>query len=388
MAAGRQSPACILVTRRRLVDDRLCPAESRRPVRSVGCCRRSKGSKRWRWVIDYEALGHRLQGLATYRLTHLSGDEKGESQVFLERLFQAFGHAGYAEAGAKLEMRIKSRDTRGTSFADLVWKPRVLVEMKKAGTDLGRHYTQAFDYWLRAVPDRPRYVVLCNFDEFWVYDFDHQLDEPVDRVALTDLHRRWEVFGFMLPDELPAQFSNDLVGVTRESAARLAALFNTLIARGVERDVAQKFVLQSVMAMFSEDIRLLPTRMFTAAVADARQGVGNAYDLLFGLFHAMNTPAQPPGAASLGLLTSTVGFTPPSHPSTSSPPSSKAWPRPAAPTGPWSAPRSSARSSSKAWTATNDTPTALTSPAPPTSPRSSAPASLTRGGSGSRKPRP
>ena len=37
----------------------------------------------------------------------LSGDEKGEAQVFCDRLFQAFGHAGYKEAGATLEFRIK-----------------------------------------------------------------------------------------------------------------------------------------------------------------------------------------------------------------------------------------------------------------------------------------
>jgi hypothetical protein len=37
----------------------------------------------------------------------LRGDEKGEAQVFCDRLFQAFGHAGYKEAGATLEFRIK-----------------------------------------------------------------------------------------------------------------------------------------------------------------------------------------------------------------------------------------------------------------------------------------
>ena len=37
----------------------------------------------------------------------LIGDEKGEAQVFCDRLFQAFGHAGYKEAGATLEFRIK-----------------------------------------------------------------------------------------------------------------------------------------------------------------------------------------------------------------------------------------------------------------------------------------
>jgi hypothetical protein len=38
----------------------------------------------------------------------LDGDEKGEAQVFCDRLFQAFGHKGYKEAGAELEFRIKT----------------------------------------------------------------------------------------------------------------------------------------------------------------------------------------------------------------------------------------------------------------------------------------
>ena len=37
----------------------------------------------------------------------LRGDEKGEAQVFLDRLFRAFSRAGYREAGATLEERVK-----------------------------------------------------------------------------------------------------------------------------------------------------------------------------------------------------------------------------------------------------------------------------------------
>jgi hypothetical protein len=36
------------------------------------------------------------------------------------------------------------------------------------------------------VPNRPRYVVLCNFDEFWIYDFDTDLDTPKDKLATKD----------------------------------------------------------------------------------------------------------------------------------------------------------------------------------------------------------
>ncbi len=100
------------------------------------------------WGIDYEDLVTRLHALVGHRADHLSGDEKGEAQVFLERLFRAFGHEGHAGAGAKLEARIEARDTKGSSVADLVWEPRVLVEVKKAGTDLGEHYRRAFDDWL------------------------------------------------------------------------------------------------------------------------------------------------------------------------------------------------------------------------------------------------
>ncbi len=76
-------------------------------------------------------------------------------------------------------MRVSKRDTGGTAFADCVWKPVVLIEMKKRGENLQKYYRQAFDYWTRLVPNRPRYVVLCNFDEFRVYDFDTALDTAV-----------------------------------------------------------------------------------------------------------------------------------------------------------------------------------------------------------------
>ncbi|MGH7242568.1 MAG: hypothetical protein ACREJD_04045 [Phycisphaerales bacterium] len=44
-----------------------------------------------------------LQDFVTYAKS-LDGDEKGEAQVFLDRLFKAFSRNGYKEAGAKLEL--------------------------------------------------------------------------------------------------------------------------------------------------------------------------------------------------------------------------------------------------------------------------------------------
>ena len=59
----------------------------------------------------------------------LKGDEKGEAQVFCDRLFQAFGHGGYKEAGATLEFRVKGVG-KATKFADLLWRPRLLIPVR------------------------------------------------------------------------------------------------------------------------------------------------------------------------------------------------------------------------------------------------------------------
>ena len=140
----------------------------------------------------------KLSEFTAWSARHITGDEKGQAQIFLDRLFQSFGQPGCLDLGGSTEFRIRkaSEDGGGTAFADYVWKPIVLVEMKKRGTDFQKHYRQAFDYWTRLVPNRPRFVVLCNFDEFRVYDFDTDLDAPKDTVALKDLPERWGPLAF------------------------------------------------------------------------------------------------------------------------------------------------------------------------------------------------
>lgn len=228
----------------------------------------------------------------------LKGDEKGEAQVFCDRLFKAFGHGGYKEAGATLEFRVKG--AKSTKFADLLWRPRLLMEMKKRGEKLQKHYTQAFEYWLHLVPQRPRYVILCNFDEFWIYDFDLQLNDPVDKVALGEMADRYTAFNFLFPIEKKPQFGNNRVDVTRAAAANVAGAFNSLVARGESREQAQRFALQCVVAMFSEDAELLPKGLFSELLDDCKRGE-SAYDLIGGLFRQMNTPTPAKGGRFKGV---------------------------------------------------------------------------------------
>ena len=245
----------------------------------------------------------RLSEFVDWAAQHIRGDEKGEAQIFLDRLFQAFGQAGVLEVGGQTEFRIRKAKENGggTAFADYVWKPVVLIEMKKRGQNLGRHYRQAFDYWIRLAPNRPQYVVLCNFDEFWIYDFDSaQIDTPLDIVHLTDLPERWGPLAFLFPTNETPVFGNDHEAVTREAADRLAVCFNHLIARGIEQPLAQRFILQMLVSLFAEDIGLLDKYCVTHLLDECKRPA-DSYDLLGGLFVEMNTPGKTPGGRYKGV---------------------------------------------------------------------------------------
>jgi type II restriction/modification system DNA methylase subunit YeeA len=237
----------------------------------------------------------------------LKGDEKSEAQLFLIQLLDAFGHDGKTlPAGSTFEYRVRFPGDR-TKFADFVWPGRVLVEMKSRGEKLSKHYQQTFDYWLNLVPHRPPYVVLCNFDELWIYDFNTQLQEPMDRLLVKDLAARHNALKFLYPvysQKHPPIFGNNWVNVTREAANNVALAFNEMVHRGETRERARRFILQCVVSMFSEDIGLLPDNLFTELLDECRRSdnVGAAtYDLLGQLFRQMNDARPARGGRFAGV---------------------------------------------------------------------------------------
>jgi hypothetical protein len=223
----------------------------------------------------------------------LKGDEKSEAQTFLFHLLASFDHdPNTLPEGSTFEYRVHFPGER-TRFADFVWPGRCLIEMKSRGVKLSKHYQQTFDYWLNLVPHRPPYVVLCNFDEFWIYDFNTQLHEPVDRVPVAELPARHAALNFLFPRAFQPLFGHNWVEVTREAAKDVANAFNSLVFRGEDRVRARRFILQCVVAMFAEDIGLLPQDIFTHLLDECQRGA-SSYDLIGGLFRQMNdsTPAR------------------------------------------------------------------------------------------------
>ncbi|BDQ36840.1 hypothetical protein SYK_12000 [Pseudodesulfovibrio nedwellii] len=226
-----------------------------------------------------DTMQERLQGFIEFWKT-LKGYEKGEAQLFLDHLFRALGHEdGVHSAGASFEDQIKKK--KSTKFADLHWPGRVLIEMKKRKSDLAKHYDQAFDYWTHLTPNRPQYVILCNFDEFYVYDFNLQVEEPVDKLKTEDILARFTSLNFLLPGNKTPIFANNLIEVTRIAAQKATDVYKSIVNRGYDQADSQRFILQCVFCMFAEDFELLPTGLFTEIVEDSiSQDAGYSLDVL------------------------------------------------------------------------------------------------------------
>lgn len=234
-----------------------------------------------------------------------SGDEKQEAQTFVQKLMTAWGWEDASEAGVSFEHRIpKGGAGGGMGFADALIPGKVLIEMKQRGEPLQKHFPQLQRYWFNLAP-KPTYAVLCNFDEFWVYDFNQQVDEPVEQLLTAQLAERWPGLAFFSKQTQTPLFGNNQVVVTEKQASAMGFLFHELKQQAAQTgqftdQQAQRFVLQCVLCMFAEDREMLPNRQFSLALENCREKNESTYDVLSGLFTEMNTPGVTSGGRFKG----------------------------------------------------------------------------------------
>lgn len=227
----------------------------------------------------------------------LNGDEKSEAQTFLNHFFQVFDYADVASAGGIFEARIRSSKS-STKFADCLFTrpnhPGVLFEMKsRKERNLDKHFDQVKNYWLDMRPQeiigpgaqKPRYAILCNFDEFIIYD---ELS-LADRVKIKDFEQRKSAFDFMYPNGKEPTFKCNVKEISKKVANKIGEIFKyEVIEKKESPEKVQRFLMQCILAMFSEDFGLLPNGIFTKIVQKCFvQKDCDTYDELGGLFKQM-----------------------------------------------------------------------------------------------------
>jgi hypothetical protein len=223
------------------------------------------------------------------------GSERAEAQTFLNELFACYGTDRF-DAGARFEEPQEGR------FLDLLWERRCIIEMKRP-SEAGRlasHRTQALDYWRNAADPRrnlpaPRFVVLCAFQRFEVWEPGAYPTGPRAEFELVELPDRVDALMFLAEREPVFVASQE--AVTRDAVRLVTGLFRTLgNRRAAGPDELRDFLLQSVWCMFAEDLGQLEGHLFTQILDDliANKRRSSADDL-GQLFEWLNRPGARPG---------------------------------------------------------------------------------------------
>jgi hypothetical protein len=220
------------------------------------------------------------------------GSERSEAQTFLNQLLECYG-VDRKEVGARFE------DTSAGGFMDLFWPGFCIIEMKRP-SEVGRlaaHRPQALAYWQKSGTPRspaPRYVVLCAFHRFEVWEPGAVYTEPRATVDLVDLPDNLDVLNF-LAGRQPV-FEGGGAEVTREAVALVTELNQRLRDRNAaELPALRDFLLQCVWAMFAEDLHMLPSHVFTRVVQElATDTSRSSADDLGRLFEILATSGPRP----------------------------------------------------------------------------------------------
>jgi len=223
------------------------------------------------------------------RWSTYAGSERAEAQTFLNELFAAYG-TDRLDAGALFE-DFKS----SAGFMDLHWPGHLIVEMKKPGTPLAKADDQRIRYWQEssdasASTPAARWVVLCNFHEFEVWEPGRFPKEPRLRITLDELPDKFEALLFLQQGQVEPVFTEQRRELTAEAAEHVAQLYTSMADRGVAPvEEIQRFTMQLVWCMFAEDLGLLDGLPLSHAVETVLQdkdlNSAREFDYFFGLLN-------------------------------------------------------------------------------------------------------
>jgi hypothetical protein len=202
-----------------------------------------------------------------------SGTERAEAQTYLNDLLACYG-VDRRLVGAEFEYH-----RSGAGFMDLHWAQWCIVEMKapSRAPRLSEDYKQVFDYWLSSANDEAgkpaaRYVVLCAFQRFEVWEPGRFPRSPRAVFSLEELPDRYDTLGFLSGPGVEPSFVQHHRALTKEAATTVAQLFESLTERSAAPvDEIQRFVMQSVWTMFAEDLSMLDGYPFQTTVASLRR---------------------------------------------------------------------------------------------------------------------
>lgn len=210
--------------------------------------------------------------------------ENAESQSFLNDFFHIFGIE--RRRVASFENPVKTEEKGSTKRIDLFWRGTLLVEMKSTGQNLDKAYQQGMGYFKGLKDaDLPRYVMVCDLNDFRLYDLDDDKDYAF---KLSELSDNLHLFDFMQGNEIDNIDEYDL---NEKAAQLLGELHDALEDSGYQGHHLQVFMVRVLFILFAEDTGVFNRHQFTQYLMRYTDETGVDTDMhLHKLFQTLDKP--------------------------------------------------------------------------------------------------
>ena len=232
------------------------------------------------------------------------GYEKGESQIFWTTLLNQIFGIEHPEQFIVFEQQVQLDHT---SFVDArIPSTKVMIEQKSLGKNLGEGIKQSDGSVLNpfqqakryadTLPNsqRPRWIVTCNFAEFWVYDLEHPNDEP-QKILLANLEKEYERLSFLV--EAGNEHIKREMEVSVKAGQLVGKIYDLLLKQYLEPDAPETLrslnilCVRMVFCLYAEDAHLFGKK---TAFHDylARFEARDMRRALIDLFAVLDTPVN------------------------------------------------------------------------------------------------
>jgi type II restriction/modification system DNA methylase subunit YeeA len=188
-----------------------------------------------------------------------------------------------------------TKTSGGDGFADVWMRGFFAWEYKGKHKDLNAAYQQLLQY--REDLENPPLLVVCDLDLFEVHTNYTNTQKQIYAFQLADLVQNQPTGTCKLPplEVLRAVFTDPgrlkpgqtTEQVTEAAAAQFSKLAESLRSRGVPSERAAHFLMRLLFCLFSEDIGLLPDKLFSRLVESNLQRPAEFTKRLRQLFSAM-----------------------------------------------------------------------------------------------------
>lgn len=209
--------------------------------------------------------------------------EQSDTQTFWNEFFEVFGIS--RKRVATFEFNVKKLGARRGRI-DMFWPGVLLIEQKSAGESLEKAFAQALDYFPGIEEhDLPRYILVCDFARFHLYD----LVEGSDIIfSLSELPANVEAFGFMTGVVWNAPPENEKVSIA--AAEKMEKLYQKMNSINYTGRKLKQYLVRLLFCLFADDTSIFAKNTFGELIAETKADGSDLSRVLADLFDRLNTP--------------------------------------------------------------------------------------------------